>query len=169
MIKYCLLRYPMIGIWAWASYQIRKITGAHATGMPGTFSVMHVGIAYLRWRGKRSRHSRRMRTRDFAYLARGPLLNSEGHQLCSLSRKLQLKRVTNTPMRSSLMRVTPLDIQTFKWTWRSCPSELPHWYLRNQTVTMKNMGRYTTRIHYQWIIWLQRHKVQQNRVPILPG
>ena len=34
---------------------------------------MHVGIAYLRWRGKRSRHSRRMRTRNFAYLARGPL------------------------------------------------------------------------------------------------
>ena len=33
---------------------------------------MHVGIAYLRWRGKRSRHSRRMRTRNFAYLARGP-------------------------------------------------------------------------------------------------
>ena len=33
---------------------------------------MHVGIAYLRWRGKRSRHSRRMRTRKFAYLARGP-------------------------------------------------------------------------------------------------
>ena len=30
---------------------------------------MHVGIAYLRWRGK---HSRRMRTRNFAYLARGP-------------------------------------------------------------------------------------------------
>ena len=36
---------------------------------------MHVGIAYLRWRGKRSRHSQRMRTRDFAYLARGPWLN----------------------------------------------------------------------------------------------
>ena len=34
---------------------------------------MHVGIAYLRWWGKRSRHSRRMRTRNFAYLARGPL------------------------------------------------------------------------------------------------
>ena len=34
---------------------------------------MHVGIAYLRWRGKHSRHSRRMRTRNFAYLARGPL------------------------------------------------------------------------------------------------
>ena len=35
-------------------------------------AVMHVGIAYLGWRGKRSRHSRRMRTRDFVYLARGP-------------------------------------------------------------------------------------------------
>ena len=34
---------------------------------------MHVGIAYLRWRGKRSRHSRRMHTRDYAYLSRGPL------------------------------------------------------------------------------------------------
>ena len=33
---------------------------------------MHVGIAYLRWRGKRSRHSRRMRNRNFAYLERGP-------------------------------------------------------------------------------------------------
>ena len=33
---------------------------------------MHVGIAYMRRRGKRSRHSRRMRTRNFAYLARGP-------------------------------------------------------------------------------------------------
>ena len=34
---------------------------------------MHVGIAHPRWRGKRSRHSRRMRTRNFAYLSRGPL------------------------------------------------------------------------------------------------
>ena len=36
-------------------------------------AVMHVGISCLRWRGKRSRHSRRMRTRKFAYLARGSL------------------------------------------------------------------------------------------------
>ena len=33
---------------------------------------MHVGIAYPWWRGKRSRHSRRMRTRNLTYLARGP-------------------------------------------------------------------------------------------------
>ena len=34
---------------------------------------MHVGIAYLRWRETRSRHSRRMRTHNFTHLARGPL------------------------------------------------------------------------------------------------
>ena len=64
---------------------------AHAPGMPRTFSryrlqrkplvsdpsmrdaraVMQVGIAYLQWRGKRSRHSRRMRTLNLTYLARG--------------------------------------------------------------------------------------------------
>ena len=37
---------------------------------------MHVRIAYPRWREKRSRHSRRMRTRNFTYLARGPLMQS---------------------------------------------------------------------------------------------
>ena len=45
---------------------------------------MHVGIAYLRWRGKRSRHSRRMRTRNFAYLARGPWVHLKTGQLCRL-------------------------------------------------------------------------------------
>ena len=35
-------------------------------------AVMHVGIANLGWRGKRSRHSQRMRTRDLTHLARGP-------------------------------------------------------------------------------------------------
>ena len=33
---------------------------------------MHVGIVNPRSRGNRSRHSRRMRTRNFTYLARGP-------------------------------------------------------------------------------------------------
>ena len=35
-------------------------------------AVTHVGIAYPRWRRKRSRHSRRMHTHNFMYLARGP-------------------------------------------------------------------------------------------------
>ena len=33
---------------------------------------MHVGIACPLWRGKRSRHPRRMRIRNFTYLVRGP-------------------------------------------------------------------------------------------------
>ena len=62
-----------------------KLRVAHAPGMPGTTSkvtvskrsrhasrhvrharaVMHVGIANPRWRGKRTRHSRRMRNPQF--------------------------------------------------------------------------------------------------------
>ena len=74
----------------WAYCQIRKIAGAHASGMPGAFSpparvsypdmhhgtcVTHVpwcmpwsltgGFHGSRWRGKRSRHSRRMRNLQF--------------------------------------------------------------------------------------------------------
>ena len=59
---------------------------------------MHVGIAYPRWRGKRSRHSRRMSTRNFTHLARGPnnlkeiivspkecLMKPEGHFMIRIS------------------------------------------------------------------------------------
>ena len=35
-------------------------------------ALMRVGIAYPRWQGKRFQHSRRMRIRNFTYLARGP-------------------------------------------------------------------------------------------------
>ena len=56
---------------------------AHAPGMPGTFSPpprvsdpdMHHGTSgflWSWWRGKRSRHSRRMRILNFTYLVRGP-------------------------------------------------------------------------------------------------
>ena len=37
---------------------------------------MHVGIAFLWWRGKRSRHSRRMRIRNYTYLVRSPWLGN---------------------------------------------------------------------------------------------
>ena len=49
---------------------------------------MHVGIAYLRWRGKRSRHSRRMRTRNFTYLARGPYCICIDRVLCHVLTRL---------------------------------------------------------------------------------
>ena len=59
---------------------------AHAPGMPGSFSpapdllairdaVMHVGIANLRWRGKRSRHSRRIRNPRFYVSGKSPIIN----------------------------------------------------------------------------------------------
>ena len=77
----------------WASYQIRKIAGCACAGKAGNVflrrrlqrkslvndhgmhhgrAMVYAGIAYPRWRGKRSRHSRRMRTRNFTYLERGP-------------------------------------------------------------------------------------------------
>ena len=76
-----------------------KLQVAHAPGMPGTFSppptskeavskrsqhasrhvrharaVMHVGIANPRWRGKRSRHSRRMRNPQFYLFGKRPII-----------------------------------------------------------------------------------------------
>ena len=74
----------------WASYQIRKIADCACAGNAGDVfpatdfkgncglasrhasrhvcharAVMHDGIANPRWRGKRSRHSRRMRNPQF--------------------------------------------------------------------------------------------------------
>ena len=76
-----------------------KLCVAHAPGMPGTFSppptsketaslrsqhaswhvrharaVMHVGISNPRWRGKRSRHSRRMRNPRFCVSGKTPMV-----------------------------------------------------------------------------------------------
>ena len=75
-----------------------KLLVAHAPGIPGTFSppptsketasqrsrhasrhvrharaVMHVGITNPRWRGKRSRHSRRMRNPQFYVSGKRPM------------------------------------------------------------------------------------------------
>ena len=60
---------------------------------------MHVGIAYLRGRRKHSRHSRRMRTRNFMYLARGPWGASSYIMIATASEEE--------------------DIQTLKWKIRS--------------------------------------------------
>ena len=78
-----------------------KLRVAHAPGMPGTFSptprvsdpdmhhgtcVTHVpwcmpgsltsGFLWSRWRGKRSRHSRRMRNPQFCISGKRPMLKS---------------------------------------------------------------------------------------------
>ena len=86
------------GVFAqWASCQIRKIAGYACAGNVGNVfparrisdpdmhhgtCVMHVSwcmsgsltsnFLWSRWRGKCSRHSRRMRNRNFTYLVRGP-------------------------------------------------------------------------------------------------
>ena len=80
---------------AWVSYQIRKIAGCACAGNAGSvFPITAVkgnrgltipacitarawphvpwSMSGSQWREKRSRHSRRMRTRNFTYLARGP-------------------------------------------------------------------------------------------------
>ena len=92
-----------------------KLRVAHAPGMPGTFSlpptskenasqrsrhasrhvrdaraVMHVGIAIPRWRGKRSRHFRRMRKTQFYVCGKRPMYNlldnaTNGHNTGSMS------------------------------------------------------------------------------------
>ena len=81
----------------------------HATGMPETFSppptsketasqrsrhasrhvrharaVMHVGIANPRWRGKRSRHSLRMRNPQFYASGKRPITSWHGNAFCPI-------------------------------------------------------------------------------------
>ena len=83
----------------WASCQIRKIAGCACAGNAGeVFSatdlkeaaswrsrhasrhvrdarvVMHVGITNLQWRGKRSRHSQRMRNQQFYVSGKRPIV-----------------------------------------------------------------------------------------------
>ena len=89
----------VLDFFPWASCQIRKIAGAHAPGMPGTFSPspqlndpdMHHGtcVTHVPWcmpgslpsgflcnrrRGKRSRHSRRMRNLQFYVSGKKPIV-----------------------------------------------------------------------------------------------
>ena len=75
--------------WLWASCQMRKITGCACAGNAGNVfpataglrsrhaprHVRHArtsGFLWSRWRGKRFRHSRRMRNLYFSYLVRSP-------------------------------------------------------------------------------------------------
>ena len=70
----------------WASCKIRNIASSHAPGMPGTFPGMHHVPSCMpgsltsdflrsRWRGKRSRHSRRMLNLQFYVSGKRPMAN----------------------------------------------------------------------------------------------
>ena len=76
---FCLGHIIVCSVFTWASYQIRKIVGCACAGNAGNVfprrrAVMHVGIAHLRWRGKRSRHSRRMRDPQFYVSGKRPMM-----------------------------------------------------------------------------------------------
>ena len=69
MRRECRERFPPPSI----SKETDSLRSRHASRhVRDARAVMHVGIDYPRWRGKRSRHSRRMRVCNFTYLARGP-------------------------------------------------------------------------------------------------
>ena len=70
-------------------------------------AVMHVGIAHLRWRGKRSRHSRRMRTRNFTYLARGPCQTRLNVALLAVENVIYHRRCDWCNTRAQLSRPNP--------------------------------------------------------------
>ena len=98
LVDYVTDRSVFFRVAPWASYQIRKIAGAHAPGMPETFSppprvndrdmlhgtcgharaVMHAGIANPRFplkavMGKTfPAFPAQAQTRNFTYLVRGP-------------------------------------------------------------------------------------------------
>ena len=97
-VWHLMTHYSSDGNKPWASCQIRKIAGAHAPGMPGTFSPpprvsnpdMHHGtcVTHVPWcmpgsltrvsfeygvEGKRSRYSRRMRNPQFCVSGKRPI------------------------------------------------------------------------------------------------
>ena len=90
--------------------------------MRHTRAVMHVGIAYLRWRGKCSRHSRRMRTRKFTYLVRSPLV------------------CTTNPHETVLMTVISLTGMTAFNVWESIYPFYFHWCRVRKEIVSSNMA-----------------------------
>ena len=99
---------------SWASYHLRKIAGCACAGNAGTFSplpwvsnpdmhhgtcVTHVpwwipgslcsGFLWSRWRGKRSRHSRRMRNPQLYVSGKRPMEDDQCSQ--SSNRRFLLK------------------------------------------------------------------------------
>ena len=83
---------------------------------------MHVGIAYLWWRGKRSRHSRRMRIRNYTYLVRGPLaMKAEFYHRDNLSMMRIFHEcyfhITAPLCREAASKATSPHSQTVLWSW----------------------------------------------------
>ena len=97
--------------WTWASYQLRTTVGcAYAGNARNVFpvtdvhharAVVHVGIANPRWRGKHSRHSRRMRNTQL---------------YVSVKRPMQDKRILLLP-RVKIQTTCAISVL---WNYRKC-------------------------------------------------
>ena len=83
-------------------------------------AVMHIGIAYPRWRGKRSRHSRCMRIRNFRYLTRSPWANLS---TCLMNHRQSILSVL------CLVIFREACIYSYKWL----NSRNPYWIVQNST------------------------------------
>ena len=98
----------------WTSYQRRKIVGCSCTGNAGNFSLpprvsdpdvtrvprcmlgsLTSGFLWSRWRGKRSRHSRRMRNPQFYVSGKRPIAFSGLHKTALDFRLAQAYRNSN--------------------------------------------------------------------------
>ena len=122
----------------WASYQIHSIAGCACAGNAGNVFPrhrlqrkplvcdpgMHHGTCVThmpwcmsgsRWRVKRSRHSRRMRTRNFPYLARGP---------CRSSRRQWRKTVMTSHRWLNAFALEIPEIYTNLSTWYGILSQI---------------------------------------------
>ena len=140
----------------------------HAPGMPGTFSppptsketasqrsrhasrhvrharvVMHVGIAHSRWRGKRSRHSRRMRNPQFYVSGKRPMAESSRIGFCPECMLCPHLSISVTPLPlHHLLYILNTEYRIFIVNRNP---DIDHWYSRTTKLL-----HYMTRLSILW-------------------
>ena len=112
-----------------------------------TRAVMHVGIAYPRWRGKRSRHSRRMRTRKFTYLSRGPLVLTV---IITLTIPFHVHPWEVERNRYEMCISFMPHYYQKSWSQSSCTGKLP-WHYGFQILYNRNIGNLASRLEL-WLV-----------------
>ena len=108
-------------------------------------AVMHVGIACPRRRGKRSRHSRRMRTRNFFVSGKRPMV-AWVDGLCVILVKIRQKKLKNLFTPSAIFFVTKFRV--FVIMSKATSEVFFLSYQRNRTV-LSFRERYRLTVLYQ--------------------
>ena len=131
---------------AWASYQIHNIADCACAGNAGNVfprrrlqrkplvPAMHHGtcVTHVPWcmagslgpggGGKRSRHSRRMRTHNFQYLARGPIVISfVPHPWGILMDEERSLSLIGDPIYICIYAKLSLENRSLEFCWSKCP------------------------------------------------